>query len=303
MRDTKRQVFPGGLWVVATPIGNLQDLTPRAREALETAEALLCEDTRETAKLTHALGLGRRMTDLHRFDAHSGPDDCRYWVKRMQEGAHVVLVSDAGTPGISDPGAALVAAAVEAGLPVSPLPGPSAVATLLSVSGFLGNSFAFRGFFPRERVDREKELGLLSVPARLAGIVVWFESPRRIAAALGFFAERLPAARLVVAKELTKLHEKFFRGNASEVFRQVENEISAEGERGEWCFAVESPEPAKPDLRDESSEWVKALRCLLDAQVPASTAAKGISQHFGAPRNTVYEMALKFSGKKNQRGD
>lgn len=133
-----------GLWVVATPIGNLGDLSPRAREALELADAILCEDTRRTARLAAALGIS---TPLERLDAHAGPRAIEKAVKRLEAGESLALVTDAGTPAISDPGAALVAAARDAGVAITPFPGASAVMTLLSVAGFHETPFTFRGFF------------------------------------------------------------------------------------------------------------------------------------------------------------
>ncbi|MCM2279363.1 MAG: 16S rRNA (cytidine(1402)-2'-O)-methyltransferase [Oligoflexia bacterium] len=300
MSEKKRQDLPPGLWVVATPIGNLADLSPRARAALEQAHAILCEDTRQGAKLLAAAGIGRPMSVLERVDAHASEAVLRARAERLRAGESLALISDAGTPAISDPGSALVALAHEAGVKVTPVPGPSAVPALLSVSGFGEAAFVFRGFFPRKQGEREEELARVSA-SRVARVFVWFESPNRIGETLELLAARMPAAEVVAAKELTKVHERLFTGRADEVFSAIREELLREGPRGEWCFAAKLPELAENNSSegDESSDWVKALRCLIDARIPASEAARQVSQHFGASRKMVYEKALRLSGKKN----
>lgn len=302
MHATKRQNLPAlpGLWVVATPIGNLGDLTDRARAALREADVILCEDTRRTAQLIAALGMERvKGSRLERFDAHTGEQRTARLVERMKAGEIFALASDAGTPAISDPGAALVAMARQAGVSVTPIPGASSVMALLSVAGFEETAFVFRGFFPRKSRERERELELAAA-SKLARVFVWFESPMRVSEALAEIAERFPELNMIVAKELTKLHERHFSGNAADVAAQVKDEIQREGALGEWCFAAHFPPP--PGTREEqelkSSDWVKALYCLINARVSASEAARQVSQYFGVGKKTVYELALEISGKK-----
>lgn len=299
MNETKRQVLPSslapkGLWVVATPIGNLDDLSPRAKLALQSADAILCEDTRRTAGLLSALGLKTR---LERMDAFASESRIDSFVARMVEGESFAYVTDAGTPAVSDPGASLVRRAREAGVTITPIPGPSAVIALLSVSGLEKTAFVFRGFFPRKQAERKAELEL-TLSTSVADVFIWFESPRRIADALseiaGFFEDRPEKTSLFAGKELTKIHESFFWGTAREVADQVRDEIEREGERGEWCFLLSLE--GRP--KEESSDWVKALHCLLDAGVSASEAARQVSQHFGAGKKEVYEKALVATGKK-----
>ena len=290
MTEKKRQDLPSIL-VVATPIGNLADASPRVKEALESASAVLCEDTRRTSRLVAALGIRPR---LERFDAHASEGRVAELVGRMRDGETFALVSDAGTPGISDPAAELVRAVRESGLSASPVPGPSAVAALLSVSGFASAEFAFRGFFPRKKGDREREVAMASA-CEAARVFVWFESPERVEEALAAFAAAPAGTRAIAGKELTKLHERFFAGTAAETLASVSAELAREGNVGEWCFAVEFP----PLARVESSEWVKALRCLLDARVPASEAAKRVSQYFDVRKNAVYEEALRISSARD----
>lgn len=303
MTASKRQYFPDdrepgppGLWVVATPIGNLGDLTPRALAALEKASVVLCEDTRRTQTLASALGLNLK---LQRLDAHASERAVQSAVERMLAGETLALVTDAGTPAISDPGAALVAAARRAGVRVTPLPGASAVMTLLSMAGFEETAFTFRGFFPRKDPERKKELDL-AAKSKTARAFVWFESPERIGDALETIAAHCPAVEAIAAKELTKLHERSFSGSAAEVSEAVRAEIDREGKLGEWGFALKFPPQTEDEAAPEAEDagWVKALACLMDAQIPASDAARRVSQYFGVARKRVYDEALKISGKK-----
>jgi 16S rRNA (cytidine1402-2'-O)-methyltransferase len=301
MVETKRQDLPAGLWVVATPIGNLGDLSPRARAALETADALLCEDTRTTLALLGALGISRPPGALLRLDAHAEKKGLDAVVERLASGQSLALVADAGTPGISDPGARLVSRAREEGIRVVPVPGPSAVAALVSILGSIDPSFVFRGFFPRKDGERERELDLAARSGGLSRVFVWFESPHRIAESLRAAAGRLPGAHALAAKELTKLHERTAWGTVAEVADAVAAEIESEGPKGEWCFALLLPDGAVASA--ESSDWVKALECLLDAGVSASEAAKQVSQHFGVAKNEAYDRSLELSRKKEAEGD
>ena len=286
------QVFPKGLWVVATPIGNLLDMAPRAIQALEEADLILCEDTRRTQELL--MGLSISSKKLERLDAHASQDKIDYYVGQMQSGKRVALVTDAGTPALSDPGARMVQVASLAGVVVTPFPGPSAITALLSVAGLDETEFTFRGFFPRENKDQEHELKVLLSPYSTL-VFVWYESPQRIDATLRFLQKNLSAVHGVVGKELTKIHEKIFRGNLQELSEKVSSEISKEGALGEWCFALQVPK----DLKSQDSlDWIKVLTCMLDAGVSVSDAAKKVSQHFGASKNDAYEAALRLTQKK-----
>jgi len=311
MREKKRHDLPTslppglkpGLWMVATPIGNLEDFSSRARLALEHADAILCEDTARTSNLLSAFGISKSM---YRLDAHATPDKIEGVVARLKAGENFACVSDAGTPAVSDPGSALVKEARASGIDVTPIPGVSAVTALLSVSGFAETEFTFRGFFPRKKAEKVSEI-LQILESKLSTVFVYFESPKRLIETLETLLERLPQSEWVIGKELTKLHEKIFAGPAAHVFALICEEIANEGERGEWCFAIHTsigPSRLAEEVggADKSSDWVKALHCLLDAQVSASEAARQVSQHFGAPKKIVYEAALKLFGKKNSEG-
>ena len=285
--DTKRQVLPPGLWVVATPIGNLADLSPRCRSALEEADWILCEDTRRTLNLLRALGLpseGR----LKRLDAHTEADSASYWIGKLQGGARVALVSDAGTPVVSDPGAVLVGQAAAAGIRVTPLPGPSAVMTLLAASGFQGTAFTFRGFFPRKRGEQVQELAqaFRSAP-HVSAIWIWFESPQRIEAALETLSTHYPQVSVSVGKELTKLFERIFHGTSIRVAEQVRAELEKEGTVGEWCFSI-----CFPTVRmDKNSKNSVLVNSSLNDSAPAARDASVNHATDDAPVNHATDDA------------
>ncbi|HKU44832.1 MAG TPA: 16S rRNA (cytidine(1402)-2'-O)-methyltransferase, partial [Polyangiales bacterium] len=215
----------GRLSIVATPIGNLEDITLRALRTLREADLVLAEDTRRTRVLLQQHGLAKQ---LHAYHAHSSPRDTERVLESLREGQHVALVTDAGTPLISDPGAELVRKAQELGIRVESIPGASAVLTALTLCGLRVDSFRFLGFLPRSGKRRRAALEEI---ARDRAASVIFESPHRVAATLG----DLPAERQVaVCRELTKLHEEVVRGTAAEL-----TERFAEGARGEITLVIE----------------------------------------------------------------
>ncbi len=298
MTDKNSQNLAPGLWIVATPLGNLMDMSPRAEMALKRAHVVLCEDTRRTAKLMSALQLEKTLV---RFDQHATSDQIERICDRIQAGESLALVSDAGTPAVSDPAARLVARAHQKGIQVTGIPGPCAPVLLLSVAGFDDTSFVFRGFFPRKKKDALEELGLAKSAISTSRVWIWFESPERVVDSLEIIQEFEANAEMVCAKELTKIHEKIFAGSTVDVYQSVSEEIKSQGKLGEWCFAVRFVDEQVVNASEnslDSSEWVKTLQCLLNVRVSASDAAREISSTFKVSKNSVYEMALKLSGKK-----
>ncbi len=296
MMDLKRQDFPPGLWVVATPIGNLADLPPRALEALKRASVIYCEDTRRTGDLLRAFGV---QGNLKRLDAHASSTQVRQAIERL-DGA-IAFVSDAGVPAVSDPGAALVAEARRQGIRVTPFPGPSAVTTLLQAAGFPNQPWGFLGFFPRKASDQKKCLEECDRQEAIRTFL-WFESPQRVSEAIRVLAEHWPTAQACVGKEMTKLHERFFEGALPQVADAVEEEIKREGALGEWCIgvAIGSVKSSSPSASDDA--WKVVLECLIEAGISASDAARRVSQRFGIPRKSVYALALTLSQNKNDSG-
>ena len=266
------------LYVVATPIGNLSDLTARAMEILSSVSVIAAEDTRVTRKLLNHIGVSPRLESLHE---HTSPDRLKSIVGKL-ESADMALVTDAGTPGISDPGAALVREAVTAGHEIVPLPGPSAVSTALSVTGWTFARFLFLGFLSRKQSDR---ISTLKEVASEPGPIVIYESPHRLIAALADIHEVFPDRRLVICRELTKRYEEIFRGTASEAVTHFAEP------RGEFVIVIrgagEQPEEAISDdliidsLRDLGSQGLKG-RSLVDRVVELT----------GAPKNRVYRLSL-----------
>ncbi len=202
----------GRLYVIATPIGNLGDLSPRAGEALAEVDVVLAEDTRRTRGLLSHLGIGSKR--IERLDAHVEARGTEGWIERIAAGEKLALVSDAGMPLVSDPGAEFVKAVGAAGLEVVVVPGPCAVTTALAASGLCRGPFRFEGFLPRAGHERRRALASAS---QCPDAVVFFESPERLANTLSELAERTPEREVVVARELTKMHEELVRGTLAEL--------------------------------------------------------------------------------------
>lgn len=311
-KPKREQVIPPGLWVVATPIGNLADRTLRMEQALTQADLILAEDTRRAGILLQSLGIeGKR---VERLDAHASESFILKKIEQLKEGLNLAFVSDAGTPGISDPGAALVAQAHLAKVRVTVIPGVSAVAALISVCGFEETQFTFQGFFPRESKAR-REVVLSALSQR--GITVWYESPERIVDALKEILKStkshsdLPVQfqkqvlvknenqlKICVAKELTKMHERLFWGDLEQVLSEVQAHVEDQGRRGEWAFALQNTLSKQDDesLDELESSWKKALECLahFKKSVSVRDAAQIVSQRFGVAKNKVYQEAIKM---------
>ena len=275
------------LYVVATPIGNLNDLTPRMREALEKADLIAAEDTRVTMKLLNQFDLKKPMTSCHRHNEESKAP--QLVEKMLSEDLDVVLTCDAGTPGISDPGHLLVRACWAAGIPVEPVCGPSAVVTALSASGFDAREFAFYGFLPREKKALSDKLDAI----RRAGVpvVVLYESPHRIVELVAALAEKWPECLLCVCSDLTKKFERLYRGAAPEVLSQLKANASVE--KGEYCLVADIsmlPPPESPCQRPEAAAWMLSRMLEGEALSDAARAA----QEAGYPRNEVYRAKLKI---------
>ncbi len=220
---------PGTLYVIATPIGNLEDITLRAIRILrEEVMAVFCEDTRQTGKLLAHLRISLPLHSLH-----SNSPDAKYTraVEFMCTGNSAAYLTDSGTPGISDPGSKLVRTCREAGIPVVPIPGPSALTALLSVSGFPGRNVLFLGFLSRKSGKRRKELESI-VSHQCVGII--YESPTRIHALLEEIADTMPHAHVVIGRELTKLHEEIITGTVRDIFGKIESIKT----KGEFVIAV-----------------------------------------------------------------
>lgn len=273
----------GALVVVATPIGNLGDLSPRARDELAGADLVCCEDTRRTGKLLQLAGIGTR--PLRRVDAHTEGSEAAAVVDRVAAGGRVVLVSDAGTPGISDPGAAVVRAVVAAGLPVVAVPGPVAAVTAVVVSGLDTGRIALDGFLPRGGPVRSARLAELAVERRTVAL---YEAPGRVAATLADLAAACgPDRAVAVARELTKLHEEVWRGPLGEATAWA----SAHPPRGEVVIVVAGAAPSAD--RDDDADVRTALSAARQRGLSPGRAAAEVAAALGRPRREVYALALR----------
>lgn len=270
----------GTLYVVSTPIGNLDDLTTRAVKVLREVDAVLAEDTRRTRQLLSHLGLSK---PLRRFDAHAEAGIVDRVAREVAEGATLALVSDAGTPVISDPGAELVRATVEAGGNVVAVPGASAVLTALVASGLAGGGFRFFGFIPRSGEARAEVLArIVDTPEP----VVLYEAGNRTADTLRELSERTPHRRAAVARELTKLHEEVVRGTLSELAaRFAENEP-----RGEVTIVLGAAE-ARAEVVDEAAIDARIDRELGSGRSPKDTADV-VAAWSGRPRREIYARVV-----------
>jgi 16S rRNA (cytidine1402-2'-O)-methyltransferase len=279
----------GRLDVVASPIGNLEDLTPRARAALAAADLIAAEDTRRTGALLSACGISRPLLSLHDFNE---AQRIAQLVERLRGGAVIALVSDAGTPLISDPGYALVSAAAVAGIAVRPIPGPSAITAALSVAGLPTDRFAFEGFLPARTAERRRALGALAGEPRT---LVFFEAPHRIAATLAELARALGGGRrALLARELTKAFETLYRGTLAELAELAEREPNLA--RGEITLVVEG---APADTAGDLALLHKALELLLP-ELPPARAAAVASQLAGVKRARAYALALELAAARGQ---
>lgn len=268
----------GTLWLVATPIGNLGDLPPRAVEVLAGTELVCCEDTRRTGKLLHLAGIhaprlavANEHTEFHRIDDVLGV---------LGEGGNVAVVTDAGTPGISDPGERLVRAAIDAGFTVAAVPGPAAAIVALTISGLPTGRFVVEGFLPRAGRDRARRLAELADEPRT---IVLYEAPHRIERTIADLAESLgPDRRVALCRELTKLHEEIVRGTLGSIVVGTP--------RGEYVIVLEG---RRTDDTPPDDDTVRAaLRSQLAAGATKKDAVAAVASALGLPKKHVYSLAI-----------
>jgi 16S rRNA (cytidine1402-2'-O)-methyltransferase len=264
------------LFVVATPIGNLEDISIRALRVLDEVSLIAAEDTRKTRQLLSAFGLSTPTTSYHE---HNKVSKLPALLSRLAEG-DVALVSEAGMPGISDPGYELVVAAVERGIRVEPVPGPSVLVTALAISGLPTDQFTYVGFLPRRKGQRRK---LLESVAGEGRTLIAFEAPHRLLASLGDMRDALGDRRIAVCRELTKVYEEVFRGRISEAIARFAEP------RGEFTLVIEGK--AKEESK-VSSDIADQLRRLRDEGLPAKEAVARIAGASGIPKREVYRAWL-----------
>ena len=293
MTQTRRR---GVLSMVGTPIGNLSDASPRVIDTLGSADILLCEDTRVTGKLLARFGI---RVPLLRADENVLANRVPQVLERLAAGERVAFVSDAGMPGVSDPGQRLVDAALDAGLSVEVVPGPSAVTCAVALSGLAADHFFFEGFLPRKAGAMGERLAEL---ACVPGALVIYESPRRAVTTLRRIAEVMPQRRAALLRELTKLHEECVRDVAPLLAERVARRVEEEGElRGECVIVVEMPSAqelranaARLATTDEGPQSLEdAITAGLAAGESKTKLAKRLAKAYGMPRTEVYDLILK----------
>ena len=278
--DLQPETLSAGLYIVATPIGNLGDITLRAIKVLGACELVACEDTRVTGKLLNHLGISKRMW---RYDDHSDEPTRLNLVERMRS-APVALVSDAGMPLVSDPGYRLVEDARMAGVPVTVVPGPSAPLAALALSGMPNDRFLFAGFLPaKEKARGEVLVELASVRTTL----IFFETAPRLAKSLAAIGELMPGREVAVARELTKFYEECVRGGADEVLAHYE----ANPPRGEIVLLIGPP----ADVAASEADVEAMLRTLLATEKPSRAAAE-VAKATGLDRKVLYARAMELKG-------
>ena len=278
----------GKLIICPTPIGNLGDVTDRMRAALESATVVCAEDTRVTGKLMSALGIKR---PLERLDEATLSARAAGVVERVLAGDVITYCSDAGMPGISDPGLRLVRAAREAGAPVEVLPGPVAAATAYVASGCVNQRFYFAGFFPRKNSERTAALeSVCSLDAAL----IYYESPNRLVDALRVITQVFPYREMAVCRELTKLHEEVVRGTTAEVLAVFEERAATSGIKGEIVLVIDGPSDAEAQAAAENAQSSALNRAaeLREQGASKKDIVKALMAEFDLSLNQAYDIAL-----------
>ncbi len=281
--------MPGTLFVVGTPIGNLEDLSPRAARVLRAVALVAAEDTRVTRRLLNHIGAQPRLLSFH---DHNWRERLETVLEALEQG-DAAMVSDAGMPGVSDPGRQLVAAAADRGIRVEAVPGPSAVTTALAVSGLSADAFQFLGFLPRRRAERQQRLReVADSPLTL----VLFEAPHRVRGTLEDIAATFGERPIAVGRELTKLHEEVFHGTASEALANFD------APRGEFALVIAGAAPQPPPEADDGAIR-NFLRERRTTGVRARDAVAEAAQLFGVSKNRAYQIWLEIRAEDQAEQD
>lgn len=271
------------LYVIATPIGNIGDISLRALHILGKADLVACEDTRTSKNLLSSYGLSSELVSAHKHNEREAAD---YLIERLKKGERIALVSDAGTPAVSDPGARIVDAVREAGMNVVPVPGSSAAITALSASGLLDEHFLFYGFLPTKNTQRKEVLKTLT---DTHATLIFYEAPHRIEETLNALADIFePTRRIVIARELTKLFEEIHRCTMGELLDWFASDPNHK--KGEFVLLIEGAPPVSDDLNTES----RRILSLLLNELPVSAAASLAAKITGEKKNRLYELALQL---------
>ena len=293
-------ILAPGLYLVATPIGNLGDITLRALEVLKSADRIACEDTRQTQKLLNHYGIATPTISYHQ---HNERDRAAKLIEDLKEGARIAVVSDAGMPGVSDPGSVLVREAIAAGVPVIPIPGANAALSALIASGLSSDDFHFLGFLPEKAGARRTRLeSIAEQPRDTAQTVILYEAPHRVADTLADLEAVFGSAlRMVAARELTKLHEEFLRGTVAEVRAKLADRDRI---RGEFVLLIEAPVNSSnagaarlaSETRETISDQIKRLQS--ESGLDEKEALKRLARESGKSKSELYRELQRERAKR-----
>ena len=288
----KQRPLAPGLYLVATPIGNLEDITLRALRVLRSVDKIACEDTRQTQKLLNHFDIRTPTISYH---MHNEAGRAVELATALKAGARIAVVSDAGTPGIADPGGQIAAAAIAAGLPVFPVPGANAAISALIASGLAGESFTFHGFLPAKEGQRRTALEALRKNAGQSGTLIFYEAPHRILDTLADVATIFgPAQHVVVAREITKLHEEFLRGTVSAVRKTLTDRASVRGE----IVLLFAPAPADTSAGQKPKSIASEVRELMKSQgLDEKDALKQVAWARNIGKSEAYRELQRERGK------
>jgi len=280
--------MPGILYIVPTPIGNLEDITLRALRVLKEVDLIAAEDTRHTQHLLTHFGIHKPLTSYHE---HNEREKALSLVVRIKSGANIALVSDAGTPAIADPGFRLVVAAIRAGIQIVPLPGASALATVLSASGLPTDRFLFEGFLPAKKQERKAKLQALR---DLSATLAFYEAPHRLNEALSDMQQILGEREIVIAREVSKVHEEFLRGKVSEVI----NQIAGRDVKGEITIVVHG---SAGEAQVSEAQLRSEIRRLTDEQMGVKEISELLGERYGLSKREVYRVTLAIKSRKGAK--
>lgn len=279
----------GTLYIVSTPIGNLEDITLRALRILKEVDLIAAEDTRHTRKLLSAYDIHTRITSYY---DHNESQKTPYLLQRLVNGESIALVSDAGTPGISDPGYELIRSAIAQHMPVVPIPGPSAIITALTVSGLVLESFIFIGFLTNKRTARIKQLRDVREEQKT---IVCYVSPHHFLKSLADIREVLGNRHIVVTRELTKKFEEVLRGDIETIHEQFAQRPSI---KGEFTLVIEGAKENSGLVANDDTISAELEKCMTAQELSRKDAVKHVAVKFGLPKNTVYRVSLKLLDKE-----
>lgn len=271
------------LVIVPTPIGNLEDVTLRSLRVLREADVIACEDTRRTRVLLSRYNIRKPLVSFHEHNERKRTEEL---LRRLEEGEMVALVSDAGTPAVSDPGAMLLTACIEGKIPIDVLPGPTAFVPALVLSGFRLDSFSFHGFLPRKGQSRRDVLRMLK---EAPGTLVLYVSVHRLGRDIEDLARTLGDRDALLARELTKIHQETIRGKLPE----LSDEVARHPRKGEFVLVVA---PARDAAQDEDPRWKDMAWVLRRRGLPVSEVVKAVTERYGIPKNTIKKWLLGFEG-------